>query len=152
MENQVLSIEQMQELEGLGVDISKASMCWYEKSDKYVLCNEGSLLSGYFSKIPTFTLQDILDILPKHIETEYKREVPYKELVKQGRTPKRDAPPTYEYFTEEYTLDTNLVDEFCYFQQGYFSDDVSVEIDTKGNTLLEAAFKMLKCCKEKNYI
>lgn len=153
MEDQVLTIEQMHELTKLGIDTSKASMFWhhYVVSDSYELeVNRGYNLPD--KDIPTFTLQDILEMLPKDIETEYKREVPYSELVKQGRTPKRDAPPTYEYFTEEYSLDTNLVNEFYYIQQGYFSDEVDVKVTTKGNTLLEAAFNMLKWVKQNNYV
>lgn len=65
MSKQVLSIEQMKHLKELGVDISKASMCW-------VCLNSEPYLSFYNKKyphkdkkvIPAFTLQDILDLLP----------------------------------------------------------------------------------------
>lgn len=69
MKNQVLSIDQCKELLELGIDMSGATMCWYELGDGYVLCNDATLLSGYFSKIPTFTLQDIMNIL---FEVTYK--------------------------------------------------------------------------------
>lgn len=66
MGKQVLDIEQMKHLQELGLDTSDASMCW-------VLINEKPYLSFYnkeypsddYKAIPTFTLQDILDILPK---------------------------------------------------------------------------------------
>lgn len=65
MSKQVLSIEQMQHLKELGVDISKAYMCW-------VCLNSEPYLSFYSKKyphedtkvIPAFTLQDIWDLLP----------------------------------------------------------------------------------------
>lgn len=72
MENQVLSIERMQHLKELGVDTSKASMCWI------IDCNYANHLKihdlfAYNTTdekvIPTFTLQDILDLLPKSIVT-----------------------------------------------------------------------------------
>lgn len=71
MKNQVLSIEQMQQLKELGVDTSKASMCWVrdaegnrtiEIHDEY--CYEMSFLNP----VPAFTLQDMLDMMPNIIE------------------------------------------------------------------------------------
>lgn len=75
MKNQVLSIEQMQKLEELGVDISKASMCWigcadandvypYNSTFKDIFENQKETLPSVLT--PTFTLQDILEILPKN--------------------------------------------------------------------------------------
>lgn len=74
MKNQVLSIDQMKRLVKLGVDISKASMCWikfpneselleYTVSVHDEFCYEMSLLDP----IPTFTLQDIIELLPINI-------------------------------------------------------------------------------------
>lgn len=71
MKNQVLSIDQMKHLAELGVDISKASMCWikypneseileYAISVHDEFCYEMSLLDP----IPAFTLQDIIELLP----------------------------------------------------------------------------------------
>lgn len=69
MSKQVLSIEQMQHLKELGVDISKAYMCW-------VCLNSAPYLSFYSKKYPhedtkvisAFTLQDILDLLPATVD------------------------------------------------------------------------------------
>lgn len=66
MEKQVLSIDQCKELVALGLDMSDASMCYIEDS---ILPYDESThkiedMMGYES-IPTFTLQDILEILPK---------------------------------------------------------------------------------------
>ena len=92
MSKQVLDIEQVKHLHELGLDTSKASMhYWVIRNGEY--CQE---VGGYvFSKepscvalklypyefmsdaairrvedIPTFTLQDILDVLPKDISME----------------------------------------------------------------------------------
>lgn len=86
MEDQVLPIEQMQELIELGIDTSKASMCWMsypsllnkDKRTKELVINS-SVNKRYFYitstaidyttvlEIPTFTLQDILNVLPEKI-------------------------------------------------------------------------------------
>ena len=75
MKNQVLSIEQMQELKELGIDTSKASMCWlnttYNDRDilipnEEVLPNKIMFDSCSYTIInctPTFTLQDILSLI-----------------------------------------------------------------------------------------
>lgn len=73
MEEQVLSIEQMQELQELGIDISGASMCWLKDDiEQHVISVNSkdiiqSELTYYADFLPTFTLQDILKILPKCI-------------------------------------------------------------------------------------
>ena len=72
MKNQVLSIEQMQKLKELGVDTSKASMCYISK---YPSCDfdDGDFIvvvSKDFNKRlynefgPAFTLQDVVELLP----------------------------------------------------------------------------------------
>lgn len=73
MKNQVLSINQMQHLKNLGFDRRHASMCWITnkkgKTRLVIHC-----LQCYDDKhvrvIPTFTLQDILDLLPKEISRD----------------------------------------------------------------------------------
>ena len=71
MHDQVLSIPQCEELVALGIDTSNASMCWAKcakiNSNKewesywHLELNEES----HGTKVPTFTLQDILEMLPK---------------------------------------------------------------------------------------
>ena len=75
MKNQVLSIEQMQKLKELGVDINKASMCYISKypscdfddgDEIVVVCNDfNKRLYNEFG--PAFTLQDIIELLPKQL-------------------------------------------------------------------------------------
>ena len=73
MKNQVLSINQMQHLKELGVDTSKASMCHVkfdgENEFSNLLPNNQELFERLLvvKYIPAFTLQDILDLLPKDI-------------------------------------------------------------------------------------
>lgn len=83
MRSQVLSIKQMQELIKLGVNTSKASMFWhpafyrvngildfdrYEDIPRIKLENNCDLLKY---DILTFTLQDILEMLPKFIDDKH---------------------------------------------------------------------------------
>ena len=86
MKNQVLSIEQMRKLKELGVDTSKASMAVYniyagEQKEYDILAANGAFAEkqehdrfGYgihnvvsFDKKPVFTLQDLIELLPKSI-------------------------------------------------------------------------------------
>lgn len=134
MNNQVLSIEQMQELIELEIDTSKASCYWMEHDNLdrgYIY----SLHIGYCSKmggdcIPAFTLQDILEMLPTHIEVERK-----------------------DMFGEEdnfwYELDINFEEKSISYHD--FLHDVTL-VDFDYDNLLDGAFNMLKWCKQNNYI
>lgn len=69
MSKQVLDISQMQHLKDLGVDTSKAS-CYIGEAEwkEYLYFGKCTDING----IPTFTLQDILDLLPNPVEgTKY---------------------------------------------------------------------------------
>lgn len=73
MKNQVLSIEQMQHLQELGVDTSNAKMSWYaiyETEPNWY--NELNIRDDVFDKnypsVPTFTLQEMLEMMPDVIE------------------------------------------------------------------------------------
>lgn len=110
MSKQCLSIEQMQHLKELGVDTSKANFYWhrtksfnnYEEWDEWKLHYGVLRLARGFTAINceyvrTFTLQDILDLLPTEIEKEnrnYQLEV--------FRNPQR-------YFVSYYWLDNLLI-------------------------------------------
>lgn len=81
MKNQVLSIDQMQHLKELGVDTSKASIYWARRSHGIGI-NDSSKGNWFLSLqkefmgvgftayevVPTFTLQDIINILPNSID------------------------------------------------------------------------------------
>lgn len=79
MSKKVLDIKQMQHLKELGVDTSKGSMYWHKitntftekvENDWYLDIRESvdlpeiTLISRKLETVPTFTLQDILDLLP----------------------------------------------------------------------------------------
>lgn len=85
MSKQVLSIEQMQHLEELGVDTSKANFYWhrtkslnnYNDWDEWKLHYGVLILARGFTTINcqyvrTFTLQDILDLLPATVDDDYR--------------------------------------------------------------------------------
>ena len=69
MAKQTLSIEQMQHLQELGLDTSNASMCWIKTpngrdltfNDEWMNLEESNL-----DPVPAYTLQDVLDALPKY--------------------------------------------------------------------------------------
>ena len=75
MENQVLSIEQMQRLKELGVDTSKASMCYISKypscdfddGDPTVVVSKDFNKRLYNEFGPAFTLQDLIELLPSQL-------------------------------------------------------------------------------------
>ena len=121
MENQVLSIKQMQELIDMGADVSKASMCWLEYAGrngvylynltlKDILKNRKETIPPVLT--PTFTLQDILGRLP------------------QG------------------SLHFNKNKFIIYMLDSQFN----VVNEEESESSIEAAFKMLKWCKQNNYI
>lgn len=94
MKEQVLSAEQMLELIDMGIDVSKASMCW-RRSLNYVTdewCIDGLIINNNFSHsleyIPTFTLQDILNHFDtysiKNFSNDITLEVCYKGNWVQG--------------------------------------------------------------------
>lgn len=84
MSKQCLNVEQMQHLKELGVDTSNANFYWhrtksfnnYEEWDEWKLHYGVLRLARGFTAINceyvrTFTLQDILDLLPYKIVTNY---------------------------------------------------------------------------------
>lgn len=150
MENQVLSIEQMQELVELGIDISNASMCWGKWDDvkEYSLFAENKTDRESFiqdlinnncvdeedaqeyahNTIPTFTLQDILEILPDSIRfKKHKIGIYHLEII---------------------PLDKRIGGVLFLYKS---DTDRTTAIKFDGS-YIEAAFNMLKWCKQKNYI
>lgn len=137
MNEQVLTIEQMQELIALGIDTSKASMCWFPMME--IDENMKPVVKSHFigvntidfdsywntiegqNTIKTFTLQDVLSLLPYSIST---------------------TRPSYLSILP-------LRDGGWYIRYSRMECD---EKSTDGKTLLEAAFHMLKWCKQNNYI
>lgn len=72
IEEQVLSREQMAHLVELGVDTSDASMCW---AGNDVVPNNGMSLDLGYEGIPTYTIGDLIEKLPKSIEWGRSRNI-----------------------------------------------------------------------------
>ena len=79
MKDQVLSIEQMQKLKELGVDITNASMHWQyiptannimgkDDSEELALFVSEKYKMGH--NYPTFTLQDMIELMPSKVKYE----------------------------------------------------------------------------------
>ena len=126
MKSQVLSIKQMQELVNLGIDTFKASMCWIGYADGNDVYPYNSTFKDIFEShketipsvlTPTFTLQDILEMLPDIIVNH---EV-YIPVIQKN---------------------------FCKYVH---NDNPILHLEVANNTI-EAAFNMLKWCKQNNYI
>lgn len=136
MEKQVLSIKQMQELKELGINISKASCTWCKvraitpdrKGYSWMILPE-TLNKFDEEHIPTFTLSDILNILPD-IRVNNTWYIPL--LYKSG--------------------DLWVVDYHCAadFNKTFLPNGIDIMCCCE--TALEAAFNMLIWCKEENYI
>ena len=91
LEDQVLSIEQVRELQELGFDVKKyASMCWvtytsdekpYAKEYSLSILDEFCYESSSLEPTPTMSIGDIIDILPieigKYVLNINKRDVSY---------------------------------------------------------------------------
>ena len=78
IEEQVLSIEQMEHLQELGVDTSDASMCW---AGNDVVPNNGAAFDLGYDGLPTYTAGDLIEKLPKSIDLgfgEYDLELSIK--------------------------------------------------------------------------
>ncbi len=146
MKNQTLSVEQMIHLKELGVDTSKASMVciftdergdvqdWYELVDLspiffvgmrmgYYDANSSDYDHSYRNDCGVFTLQDIIELLPKEMKT---------------------STDTYwltmSHDSEEWYICYSMSDEFDYYKE------------FKSDSLLEAAYNMLCWCAENGYL
>ena len=154
MKDKVLTIEQMQELKELGIDITGASMKWApkvrwdENGEKrevygYILDINYTPIGAPFWKtedgkdtIPTFTLQDILDMLPQGFYLEENTtSLDKKAFLQINKTTSGGYNIAYEQSWDE---------------------DGKLEIKMHGQqvntSLLQAAFKMLKWCKQNQYM
>ena len=66
---QCLDVHQMQHLQELGLDTSNASMCWIKDAEgnQYLsVHDEYCCEASFMNPVPAYTLQDVLDALPKY--------------------------------------------------------------------------------------
>ena len=125
MSKQVLSIEQMRLLEKMGMDTSDASMCWIKTpKDRQLAFNDGwtERKESLLDPIPAYTLQDVLDKLPKQIG--------------------------FEYIYDLCILPESI--SYTQFVGGEMNDKM-YEIPINGN-LLDAAYEMLCWCIKDGYV
>lgn len=121
MSKQVLDIEQMQHLQELGLELKETLLYWCRIHDsrpraatnngKWTLCKGGNnpcVAIQHWEYIPAYTLQDVLDKLPRFVTYQYRS---YDLIINMEQY-------TMEYFREAdlYTLvkvefiNTNLID------------------------------------------
>lgn len=157
MNNQVLSIEQMQKLIELGIDTSKASAFYYPNygdyynhpiTKKYVRDIKGynpypSFVNGDRTLkdlnpdlFPTFTLQDILEILPQSFYVEKNTtSLDKKAFLQINKTAGGGYSIAYE---QSWDKDGKL--------------KMRMHGQQLNTSLLEAAFELLKWVKLNNYM
>ena len=73
MSKQCLDVQQMQHLQELGLDTSNASICWIkdtEGNQHLSVYDEYCYEASFMNPIPAYTLQDVLDALPKDISKD----------------------------------------------------------------------------------
>jgi len=133
LENQVLSIDQVQELIELGFDVGKySSMCWvkytsdeepYEETYNLTVLDENCYEMSCLAPIPTLTIGDIMDILPIEINDKRNRRI--------------------------YNLENYNLNDFYYY---YSANDISIISFTPANLpFINILFEILKwCIKEKH--
>lgn len=144
MEQQVLSLEKMRHLQELGVDTSKASMCWNRivrpankpnTEDVVVLDwfvnTHKAVMHTPFDRVdvvPAFTLQDILDLLPVSIKDGDRiYELRIKRMIFGGEKVMYSV-----LYEEQYSID-------WYIMYSY-------------PNLLDSAYEMLCWCIEQGYV
>lgn len=71
----VLSIEQIQHLKKLDIELKDTAFVWYKRPymDGYELRINYHRNNFHYDYIPTLTLQEILELLPKEIECDDKK-------------------------------------------------------------------------------
>ena len=136
---QVLSIDQMKHLQELGLDTSNASMCWClfldDKKEKWELEIYEDVInqkrdSSFWEIIPSYTLQDILDKLPKRIG-EFELRI--------------------KMFAFYYSVYTGYKWSIIY-ESTDMSSYLETLLQSSYTDLIEAAYNMLRMCIEYGYI
>lgn len=135
MTNQVLSIEKMRHLQELGVDMSDASIYWIKRShnpniedeskkDWFLSLQKEFMTFGHiaYKVLPTFTLQDIIEKLPKMINKDDNFYKMYIETTTKGN----------------WTI--------------YYKANVKKPVLVEGKNLMEVMYQMLCWCAESGYL
>ncbi len=131
MSKQCLDVQQMQHLQELGLELKGTMLYWvvYEvgHENNFVTTKENAMevIDESCGMLPAYTLQDVLDALPKEITHKYKDYV--IEIWK------RDG---------EWTIGYLLFDV----------EDVVHLHDETNKSLIDAAYSMLCWCIEQDYV
>jgi len=132
---QVLDVQQMQHLQELGLDTSNASALYCidnESGEKQLMWNEQVEETDkddeYFRIVPAYTLQDVLDALPK-----------YYHIANVGWTKLSIRVHTTKEWEIGYVY-TNEVSKYAY---GF---------RILGKELIDAAYELLVWCVEQGYV
>ena len=124
MTKQMLSIEQMQHLKELGLELKETMMRWQlaNPQGKWVLV-PSNMANLKVIGIPAYTLQDVLDALPDFIN-EYCLIIDMSfGVIRYDNLTRKNNP---------------------ILKEKYFNDE--------GNTLIDVAYEMLCWCIEQGYI
>ena len=130
---QVLSIEQMQHLQELGLELKETMLYWvvYEAGheNNFVTTEETAMevIDESCGMLPAYTLQDLLDALPKEIEYEGKRCWPCIDL----------ADEWIGYYYEN----------ICFVQKYVYYEVVKVD-----ENIIDAAYRLLCWCVENKFV
>lgn len=132
MSKQCLSIEQMEHLKEIGVNVDNASFCVNtEHEDKHIFTYDTyySLIEYSCETQPVFTLQDILDLLPVTVKSDYfgVQDTFYLDL------------------------GASEVNKQNWFVQ-YCSSDGGCYQLSENKELIDAAYEMLCWCIENGYV
>lgn len=134
MNQRVLSIEQMNHLKELGVDISGASMAWQSGAcmkdrGEWLLYVYGNCNLSYRYVEKTFTLQDMLTIMPKYLKIK-----------------------TEKYCTPvDCLLMIDVSNDFVYYEYRAWGEYECAK-SAGGANLLESAYNMLCWLAENDYL
>lgn len=136
MSKQVLDIDQVKHLQELGLYTSKASMQYIENNNGTQMCIPTEIAryikdleKGYII-CDAFTLQDILDILPKCIEDKY----------------------GYEYGIEIFYVSDCKKWEIGYSLYDDPEESIDDDIIIRQDNIIDAAYEMLCWLIENGYI
>lgn len=142
MKTQVLSVGQMKHLQEFGVDTSKAKMSYYAtyESEPHwynTLRERDNIFDNNYPHMPTFTLQDMLEMIPESITSD--NILYHFELLKLGSS-------TYSIGYKgiiDKIVDENNIDE---------TSTIKYHILLWNKNLLTCAYETLCWLAENNYI
>ena len=156
MKDFVLTIEQMNELEDIGFDITDASAYYWlsiptalsykDENITFIHNNVGKwCLNGKENCTPTYTLSDLMKKLPRYIQPFLEHEVCIVNGNNEYKWKLRIEPTIKDKWWVRYVMNEYVPKDNGYCEEEYHNDNTfHCEL---GETLLVAVFKMLKWLK-----